>query len=74
MQITHTQKDFEIQNWGEYHDFHVQSNALLLAGVFENFRNMCLKIQKIDPAKFKRAALKSALKESNVKLDLLICY
>ena len=74
MQVTHTQKDFEIQNWREYHDFHVQSDALLLAGVFENFRNMCLKISKIDPAKFERAALKAALKESNVKLDLLICY
>ena len=74
MQVTHTQKYFEIQNWRKYHDFHVQSDALLLAGVFENFRNMCLKIYKIDPAKFKRAALKAALKVSNVKLDLLICY
>ena len=35
-------KDFEIKNLGEYHDFHVQSNTLLLADIFENFRNMCL--------------------------------
>ena len=35
-------KDFEINNLGEYHDFHVQSDTLLLADVFENFQNMCL--------------------------------
>ena len=44
-------KDFEIKNLGEYHDFYVQSNTLLLADVFENFRNMCLKIYELDPAK-----------------------
>ena len=37
-------KDFEIKNLGEYHDLYVQSNTLLLADVFENFQNMCLKI------------------------------
>ena len=37
-------KDFEIKNLGEYHYLYVQSNALLLADVFENFRNMCLEI------------------------------
>ena len=45
-------KDFEIKNLGEYHDLYVQSNTLLLADVFENFRNMCLKIYELDPAKF----------------------
>ena len=33
-------------------DLYVQRNTLLLADVFENFRNMCLKIYKLDPAKF----------------------
>ena len=37
-------KDFEIKSLGEYHDLYVRSDTLLLAGVFENFRNMCLKI------------------------------
>ena len=44
MQITRTQKrvckDFEIKNLGDYHDFYVQSDALLLADAFNNFRNV----------------------------------
>ena len=43
-------KYFDIKNFGEYHDLHVQSETLLLADVFENFRNMCLEIYEIDPA------------------------
>ena len=31
---------------------YVQSDALLLADEFENFRNMCLEIYELDPAKF----------------------
>ena len=45
-------KDYEIKNLGEYHDLYLQSDTLLLADVFENFRNMCLEIYEIDPAKF----------------------
>ena len=45
-------KDFEIKNLGEYHDLYVQSDTLLLADVFENFRNMCIQIYKLDPATF----------------------
>ena len=45
-------KDFEIKNIGEYHDLYVKSNILLLTNIFENFRNMCLKIYERNPAKF----------------------
>ena len=67
-------KDFEIKNLGEYHDLYVQSNTLLLADVFENFRNMYLKIYELNPAKFLSVpalACQAALKRTKVKLDLL---
>ena len=54
MQITHMQnvcKDFEVKKLGEYHDLYVQSNFLLLADVFENFRNIFLEIYELDPTK-----------------------
>ena len=45
-------KQFEIKNLGEYHALYVKSNTLLLADVYENFRNLCLQIYKLDPAIF----------------------
>ena len=45
-------KDFEMKNFGEYQNLYLQSNTLLLADVFENFRNICLKIYELDPARF----------------------
>ena len=51
----HAQKEwdvFEIKNRGKYHDLYVQSDTLLLADVFENFRNMCLEIYELDPLYF----------------------
>ena len=35
-----------------YYDWYVQSDTLLLAGVFETLTNICVKICKLDPAKF----------------------
>ena len=53
---------------------YVQSDILLLTNVFENFRNVCLEIYELDPAKFISApgsAGQTSLKKTIVKLDLL---
>ena len=54
---------------------YVKIDRLLLADVFENFRYMCLKIYKFDPAKFLSApglAWQAALKMTTEILDLLM--
>ena len=43
---------FNIKNLGEYHDLYVQSDTILLADVFESFRNLFLNTYKLDPAYF----------------------
>ena len=53
---------------------YVQSDTLLLADVFEKFRNMCLEIYELDPNSFVIApglAWQAELKMIKVKLDLL---
>ena len=42
---------FKLNNLGDYHDPYVQRETLL-ADVFENFRDMCLKESELDPAHF----------------------
>ena len=67
-------KDFEIKSLGEYYEWYVQSDTLLLADVIENFRNMCINIYKLDPAKFLSApglAWQAALEKTKLKLELL---
>ena len=36
----------------EYHNLYVQSDTILLADVFENFRNKCIEIYELDPGHF----------------------
>ena len=77
---THAQKVwdvFEINNIGDYHDLYVKSDTLLLADVYENFRNMCLDIYGLDPVYFVSApglAWQACLKQTEVKLELLTDY
>ena len=43
---------FEIKNLGEYRDLYVQCDTLLLADVFESFRDKCIEKYEPDPAHF----------------------
>ena len=62
------------RNLGDCHDLYVQSDTLLLADVFENFRNMCINVYELDPARFLSSpglAWQACLKRTKVKLELL---
>ena len=70
-------KMFKLNNLGDYHDLYVQSNTLLLADVFENFRKACIKMYELDPAHFislPGLAWQACLKKTGVELDLLTDY
>ena len=70
-------KRFELENLGQYHDLYVQSDTLLLADVFENFRDMCIKEYELDPAHFLSLpglAFQACLKKTNIELELLTDY
>ena len=62
---------------GDYHDLYVQTETLLLADVFEKFRDKCIEIYGLDPSYFYSApglAWQACLKKTDVKLELLTDY
>ena len=70
-------KVFKLENLGDYHDLYVQSDTLLLADVFNNFRDMCLKEYELDPAHFLSLpglAWQACLKKNDMELELLTDY
>ena len=67
-------KEIKLKHLGDYQDLYVQSDTLLLADVFKNFRNTCIKVYKLDSAYFLSAtglAWQACLKKTKVKLELL---
>ena len=58
---------FEIRNLGEYHDLYVQTDTLLLADVYEKFRDKCVEIYGLDPSYYLHLiSLASMLKQVNI--------
>ena len=43
-------KVFGMKTMRDYHDLYLKTDVLLLADVFEEFRNVCLDNYKLDPA------------------------
>ena len=68
-------KTFNIKNMGEYHNLYLESDVLLLADVFENFRKTCLEYYKLDPCHYFTSpglSWDAMLKMTDIKLELMI--
>ena len=60
---------------GEYHDLYLKTDVILLANIFEAFRNVCLNNYGLDPAHFYTTpglAWKACLKKTGICLELLL--
>src|SRR5437868_13532923 len=67
---------FEMKTFGDYHDLYVKTDVLLLADVFENFRDICMDPNgyNLDPAHSFTSpgfSFEAMLKMTGVKLELL---
>ena len=65
---------FQLQTMGEYHNLYLKSDILLLADVFENFRNTCIQYYKLDPANYFSSpglSWDAMLKMTNIQLELM---
>ncbi|KAL4132169.1 hypothetical protein QTP88_009376 [Uroleucon formosanum] len=68
---------FNCETLGEYSDLYLKIDVLLLADVFENFRDICLKTYNLDAAFYYTApglSFDVCLKYTSIKLELLADY
>ena len=68
-------REFGIKTLGEYHDLYLKTDVILLANVFEAFREVCLKNYNLDPAHSYTApglAWKACLKKTRIRLELML--
>ena len=77
---THAQEvweTFEIKNLEDYHNLYNRVDVLLLTDVFENFRDICIKNHKLDPAHYYTApgiSLGRSIKSYRGKIRAVVGY
>ena len=67
-------EEFGIRDLGDYRDLYLRTDVVLLANVYEAFRDTCQKHYKLDPAHFYTSpglAWKACLKHTGIRLELL---
>ena len=67
-------KTFKMKTFKDYHELYNVTDVLLLADVFESFRDVCLKYYELDPAHYYTApglAWDAMLKMTKINLELL---
>ena len=65
---------FEMNNMRKYHDLYLKTDVLLLADVFEEFRKVCMKNYRFDPAWYYTSpglSWDTMLKMTKIELALL---
>ncbi|XP_071579878.1 uncharacterized protein [Temnothorax nylanderi] len=65
---------FRVENLGEYSDLYLKTDVLLLADVFENFRDTCIDTYGLDPAHYYTLpgyAWDAMLRYTKVRFELL---
>lgn len=70
-------KTFNLKSMHEYHDLYLNTDILLLADVFENFRTLTLNQKQLDPAHYYTLpglAMDSAVKKFGSGIDLFTDY
>ena len=64
---------FKCKTLGDYHDLYLKTDVILLTDVFENFRSVCMKAYKLDPAHYYTSPGLS-LKFTKIKLQLITFF
>ena len=67
-------KKLRCKTMGDYHDYYLASDVVLLADVFENFRKTCIEYYKLDPCHYFTSpglSWDAMLKMTDIKLELM---
>ena len=70
----HVWKVFKCKKFKDYHELDLKVDTLLLADIFENFRNTCMNTYQLDPVHYFTApglSFDSLLKYNKIKLDCI---